>query len=159
MNQASAPWPSHIHGCCSILVAKERKVLQPSSLLLFCLLFFCFALSSVYHRPILEEGRIEKMEFPDVSSFPCPSPYRGCGGWPFGNRIHHLMRSFHSSIINITEGSIFRPPGKKIFEKLFQCSSGLRPAPFCGRSLRYVLPFPSHRHSVTGNDRIMMSLS
>ena len=117
MNQASAPWPSHIHGCCSILVAKERKVLQPSSLLLFCLLFFGTAFSSVYHRPIVEEGRIEKMEFPDVSSFPCPSPYRGCGGWPFGNRIHHLMRSFHPSIINIAEGSIFRPPGKKILEK------------------------------------------
>ena len=28
-----------------------------------------------------------------------------------------------------------------------------------GRSLRYVLPSPSHRHSVAGNDRIMMSLS
>ena len=69
------------------------------------------------------------------------------------------MRSFHSSIINIAEGSISRPPGGKNFEKLFQCSSVLRPAPFCGRSLRYVLPYPSHRHSVTGNDRIMMSLS
>ena len=69
------------------------------------------------------------MGFPDVSSFPCTSPYRGCGGWQFGNRIHHLMRSFHPSIINIAEGSIFRPPGGKNFEKLFQCSSGLRPAP------------------------------
>ena len=57
------------------------------------------------------------MEFPDVSSFPCPSPYRGCGGWQFGNRIHHLMRSFHPSIINIAEGSIFRLLGKKILEK------------------------------------------
>ena len=27
------------------------------------------------------------------------------------------MRSFHPSIINIAEGSIFRPPGKKIFKK------------------------------------------
>jgi hypothetical protein len=53
------------------------------------------------------------MEFPDVSSFPCPSPYRGCGEGQFGNRIHHLMRSFHPSIINIAEGSIFRPPGVK----------------------------------------------
>ena len=41
---------------------KEKKVLQPSSLLLFCLLFFGTALSSVYHRPILEEGRIEKWD-------------------------------------------------------------------------------------------------
>ena len=58
------------------------------------------------------------MGFPDVSSFPCPSPYRGCGGWQLGNQIHHLMRSFHSSIINIAEDSIFRPPGvKKILEK------------------------------------------
>ena len=58
------------------------------------------------------------MEFPDVSSFPCPSPYRGCGGWPFGNRIHHLMRSFHPSDINIAEGSISRPPGGKNFKKI-----------------------------------------
>ena len=35
---------------------REKNVLQPSSLLLFCLLFFGTALSSVYHRPILEEG-------------------------------------------------------------------------------------------------------
>ena len=90
---------------------------SPASALPYCfsVFCFCFSLSSVYHRPILEEGRCEKMEFPDVSSFPCPSPYRGCGGWPFGNRMHHLMRSFHSSIINITEGSIFRPPGGKDF--------------------------------------------
>ena len=77
---------------------------SPASALPYCFSVFCFfgtAFSSVYHRPIVEEGRIEKMEFPDVSSFPCPSPYRGCGGWPFGNRIHHLMRSFHPSIINI----------------------------------------------------------
>ena len=99
------------------------------------------------------------MEFPDVSSFPCPSLYRGCGGWPFGNRIHRLMRSFHPSIINIAEGSISRPLERKNFENLFQCSSGLCPAPFRGRSLRYVLPLPSHRHSVIGNDRIMMALS
>ena len=99
------------------------------------------------------------MGFPDVSSFPCPSPYRGCGGWQFGNRIHHLMKSFHPSDINIAEGSIFRPPGKKFLKNLLALSSGLRPAPFCGRSLRYVLPLPSHRHSVAGNDRIMMSLS
>ena len=58
------------------------------------------------------------MEFPDVSSFPCPSPYRGCGGWPFGNRIHHLMRSFHPSDINIAEDSIFRPLERKKFLKI-----------------------------------------
>ena len=142
MNQASAPWPSHIHGCCSEhgrsgkpwegpfmcrlranfsrlaypmqdTHIRERKVLRALFLIAFLSSVFGTALSSVYHRPILEEGRIEKMEFPDVSSFPCPSPYRGFGGWQFGNRIHHLMRSFHPSIINIAEGLIFRPPGKK----------------------------------------------
>jgi hypothetical protein len=41
---------------------REKNVLQPSSLLLFCLLFFGTALSSVYHRPILEEGGIEKWD-------------------------------------------------------------------------------------------------
>ena len=41
---------------------RERKVLQRSSLLLFCLLFFGTALSSVYHRPIVEEGGIEKWD-------------------------------------------------------------------------------------------------
>ena len=50
---------------------------------------------------------------------------------PFGNRIHHLMRSFHPSTINISEGSNFRPPGRKKFLKNFlDLSSGLRPAPF-----------------------------
>ena len=146
-------------GAARNMSSERGKSCERSSLLLFCLLFFGTVLSSVYHRPIVEEGRIEKMEFPDFSSFPCPSPYRGCGGWQFGNQMHHLMRSFHPSIINIAEGSISRPPGGKNFEKLFQCSSVLRPAPFCGRSLRYVFPFPSHRHSVAGNDRIMMSLS
>jgi hypothetical protein len=68
------------------------------------------------------------------------------------------MRSFHSSIINIAEGLIFRPSGKKSLKNFLALSSGLRPAPFCGRSLRYVLPYPSHRHSVAGNDRIMMGL-
>ena len=50
-----------IHGCCSILVAKERKVLR--ALFLIAFLFFCIALSSAYHRPIVEEGRIEKWNF------------------------------------------------------------------------------------------------
>ena len=121
---------------------REKNVLQPSSLLLFCLLFFCFALSSVYHRPILEEGRIEKMEFPDVSSFPCPSPYRGCGGWQFGNRIHHLMRSFHPSTINIAEGSIFRLLGKKILEKFLGPILRAPPSSIPGKE-PYVTCFPS----------------
>ena len=129
------------------------------------------------------------MGFPDVSSFPCPSPYRGYGKWQFRNRIHHLMRSFHPSIINIAEGSIFRPPGKRIFEKflgpILRASPSSIPVgqtkgrPFYGQAKgqlcptwqsyaglppgegasRYVLPYPSHRHSVNGNDRIMMSLS
>ena len=80
-----ALWPSHMRGCCSDLGwsgkpwegpfmcrlranfsrlaypmqdthIRERKVLQPSSLLLFCLLFLGTALSSIYYRPILEEG-------------------------------------------------------------------------------------------------------
>ena len=76
------------------------------------------------------------MEFPDDSSFPCPSLYRGCGGWPFGNRIHRLMRSFHPSIINIAEGSISRPLEKKILKIYFS-------VPQC---------FPR-------NDRILMVLS
>ena len=59
------------------------------------------------------------MGFPDVSSFPCHSPYRGYGGWPFGNRIHHLMRSFHPSDTTIAEGSIFRPSGRKKFLEKF----------------------------------------
>ena len=73
------------------------------------------------------------MEFPDVSSFPCPSPYRGCGGWQFGNRIHHLMRSFHPSIINIAEGSIFRPPGGEIFKKILEPILRAPPSSFLGK--------------------------
>ena len=108
---------------CRIRTSEKGKFCERSSLLLFCLLFFLgTAFSSVYHRPILEEGRCEKMEFPDVSSFPCPSPYRGCGKRQFGNQIHHLMRSFQSSTINIVWGSFFRPLARKNFENLFQCS-------------------------------------
>ena len=45
-------------------MSSERgKSCERSSLLLFCLLFFGTAFSSVYHRPIVEEGMIEKMEF------------------------------------------------------------------------------------------------
>ena len=67
------------------------------------------------------------MEFPDVSSFPRHSPYRGYGGWPFENRVHHLMRSFHPSDTNIAEGSIFYPLGEKILENLLDLYSRLRP--------------------------------
>ena len=144
MNQASAPWPSHIHGCCSDLRRsgkpwegpfmcrlranfsrlaypmqdthiRERNVLRALFLIAFLSSVLVLAFSSVYHRPILEEGGYEKRKFPDVSSFPCHSPYRGYGGWQSGNRMHHLMRSFHPSDTNIAEGSIFRPPGRKNF--------------------------------------------
>mgnify|MGYP000025402335 CR=1 FL=1 len=54
-------WLSHLCGCCSILVAKERKVLR--ALFLIAFLFFCIALASAYHRPIVEEGRIKKWNF------------------------------------------------------------------------------------------------
>ena len=37
---------------------RERKVLR--SLFLIAFLFFCIALASAYHRPIVEEERIEK---------------------------------------------------------------------------------------------------
>ena len=130
MNQASAPWPSHIRGCCSEhgrsgkpgegpfmcrlranfsrlaypmqdTHIRERKVLRALFLIAFLssVYWYCivFCLSSADCR----RRRIEKMEFPDVSSFPCPSPYRGYGGWQFRNRTHRLMRSFHPSSINI----------------------------------------------------------
>ena len=115
MNQASAPWPSHSHGCCSDLVVRERKVLRPSSLLLFCLLFSCFLLFSRAFR----SGRMK----PDVSPLPCPPLYRGCGRWHLGNGIHHLMRSLHPSDTNIAEGSIFLPPEKKKILKFLNCLS------------------------------------
>ena len=86
------------------------------------------------------------MEFPDVSSFPRHSPYRGYGGWPFGNRIHHLMRSFHPSDTNIAEGSIFLPPWReKISENFSDLYSRLSPTPSKGRSLRYVLCYEANR--------------
>ena len=88
------------------------------SVFLYCIVF-CLSSADCRRR---EDW---KVEFPDDSSFPCPSLYRGCGGWPFGNRIHRLMRSFHPSIINIAEGSISRPLERKNFENLFQCSSVL----------------------------------
>ena len=130
MNQASAPWPSYIRRCCSILGPsgnkkespfmsrlranfsqlaypmqdahiKVRKFLRALFLIAFLSSVLVLAFSSIFHRPILEEGGYEKREFPDVSSFPCHSPYRGYGGWQSGNRMHHLMRSFHPSTINI----------------------------------------------------------
>ena len=116
MNQASAPWPSHFRGCCSDHVVRERKVLRSLFLIAFLssvLFCICFCLSSADCR----RREDWKVEFPDDSSFPCPSLYRGCGGWPFGNRIHRLMRSFHSSIINIAKDSISRPLERKKFWK------------------------------------------
>ena len=121
---------------------------SPANALPYCFSVFCFwvlhCLLSIIGRFQKKERR--KVEFPDVSSFLCPSPYRGCGGWQFRNRIHHLMRSFHPSDTNIAEGSIFRPPGRKIFLEIFSdLSSGLRPAPFWGRSLRYILCCEANR--------------
>ena len=80
--------------------------------LLFCI-FFCLSSADCRRREVWKVG------FPDDSSFPCPPPYRGYGRWPFGNRIHHLMRSFHPSVNNIVWGLIFRPPGWKKFLKNF----------------------------------------
>ena len=87
------------------------------------------------------------MEFPDVSSFPCPSPYRGCGGWQFGNQMHHLMRSFQSSIINITEGSIFRPLGKIFLEKFLGPILRAPPSSFLGKEPALCAFLPVHCHS------------
>ena len=86
------------------------------------------------------------MGFPDVSSFPCPSPYHGCGGWQFGNQMHHLMRSFHSSTINIAKGSISRPPGGKDFLKIFLVFLMAPPSSFLGKepALRAFLPVHCH---------------
>ena len=125
---------------------RERKVLRAlfliaflSSVFLGYCIFFCLSSADFRRR------RIEKMGFPDVSSFPCPSPYRGCGGRPFGNRIHHLMRSFHSSIINIAEGSIFRPPWEKNFRKILGPILRAPPSSFLGKepALRVSLSVPS----------------
>ena len=116
MNQASAPWPSHIHGCCSEHVVRERKVLRAlfliavlSSVFWYCI-FFCLSSADCRRREMWKVG------FPDDSSFTCPPPYRGYRRWPFENRIHHLMRSFHPSVNNIVWGLIFRPPGKKFWK-------------------------------------------
>jgi hypothetical protein len=49
-------------GAARYLSLKRGKSCERSSLLLFCLLFFGTAFSSVYHRPIVEEGRIEKWD-------------------------------------------------------------------------------------------------
>ena len=105
--------------CVSYAGYAHQREESPASALPYCFSVFCFwvlhCLLSIIGRFQKEERR--KVEFPDVSSFLCPSPYRGCGGWQFRNRIHHLMRSFHPSDTNIAEGSIFRPPGRKYFQK------------------------------------------
>ena len=56
MNQASAPWPSHSHGCCSDLVVRERKVLL--SLFLIAFLSSVFLLPSVF--PGFQKRKDEK---------------------------------------------------------------------------------------------------
>ena len=91
----------------------------------YCFSVFCFGSCIFFCLPSADFRRRKdwKVEFPDVSSFPRHSPYRGYGGWPFGNRIHHLMRSFHPSDTNIAEGSIFLPPGKKKILKFLNCLS------------------------------------
>ena len=85
----------------------------------YCFSVFCFGSCIFFCLPSADFRRRKdwKVEFPDVSSFPRHSPYRGYGGWSFGNRIHHLMRSFHPSDTNIAEGSIFLPPWRKNFRK------------------------------------------
>ena len=112
-------------GAARYLSLKRGKSCERSSLLLFCLLFFGYCIFFCLSSADCRRREDWKVEFPDDSSFPCPSLYRGCGGWPFGNRIHRLMRSFHPSIINIAEGSVSRPLERKNFENLFQCSSVL----------------------------------
>ena len=112
-------------GAAQILSSERGKSCERSSLLLFCLLSFGYCIFFCLSSADCRRREDWKVEFPDDSSFPCPSLYRGCGGWPFGNRIHRLMRSFHPSIINIAEGSISRPLERKNFENLFQCSSVL----------------------------------
>ena len=119
MNQASAPWPSHSHGCCSDLVVRERKVL----LSLFLIAFLSSVFLASFCFPGLSEAEGWKVEFPDVSPLPCPLLYRGCGRWHLGNGIHHLMRSLHPSDTNIAEGSIFLPPEKKKILKFLNCLS------------------------------------
>ena len=120
MNQASAPWPSHFHGCCSDHVVRERKVLRALFLIAFLSSIF-FALSSVYCRPVLEEGRL-KSEIPWCLPSPYLLLYRGCGKsiWKMAFIISWVL--FHSSDTNIVEGSNFWPLWRKnseIFLKTF----------------------------------------
>ena len=60
--------------CVSYAGYAHQREESPAALFLIAFLssVLNLAFSSVYHRPILEEGRCEKMEFPDVSSYPCP---------------------------------------------------------------------------------------
>ena len=51
--------PAYV-GAARNMSSERGKSCERSSLLLFCLLFLGTAFSSVYHRPIVEEGRIEK---------------------------------------------------------------------------------------------------
>ena len=108
--------PAYV-GAARNMSSERGKSCERSSLVLFCLLFFGYCFFFCLSSADCRRREDWKVEFPDDSSFPCPSPYRGCGGWPFGNRIHRLMRSFHPSIINIAKGSISRPLERKKFWK------------------------------------------
>ena len=146
MNQASAPWLSRLRGCCSEHVVRERKVLRALFLIAFLSSVFYPAFASVYCRPALGEGRVER----EISwRFPSPLPSSLPRMWkkPFEDGIHHLMRSFHPSDTNIAEGLIFWPPGEKNFEFFSQpWSHRWCGAPFCERNLRCVLSFRSTCH-------------
>lgn len=145
MNQASAPWLSRLRGCCSEHVVRERKVLRALFLIAFLSSVFYPAFASVYCRPALGEGRVER----EISwRFPSPLPSSLPRMWKkaFEDGIHHLMRSFHPSIINIVWGSIFFTPWKKKnSENFLDLYSRLRPTPSKGRSLRYVLWYEANR--------------
>ena len=60
MNQASAPWPSRLRGCCSEHVVRERKVLRALFLIAFLSSVFWVLHFLLSIMPIVEEGRIEK---------------------------------------------------------------------------------------------------
>ena len=106
--------PPIFMGAAQIMSSERGKFCERSSLLLFCLLFF-LALSSVYCRPVLEEGRL-KSEIPWCLPSPCLLLYRGCGKsiWKMGFIISWVL--FHSSDTNIVEGSNFWPLWRKKFE-------------------------------------------
>ena len=118
--------PAYV-GAARNMSSERGKSCERSSLVLFCLLFFGYCFFFCLSSADCRRREDWKVEFPDDSSFPCPSPYRGCGGWPFGNRIHRLMRSFHPSIINIAEVSILWPPWMEKFFNSILLNDSLQP--------------------------------